>query len=76
MKKFVKLFSCLIVAMVFTGSAVAYFSADKNERSSNLNAQGGQAVYATHGNNVYWLTASIDEYEDKPGNLTAVKYAQ
>jgi hypothetical protein len=77
MKNFVKLFSLLMVVLVLTGSAFAYLANDNAiARSSDLGKADGQAVYATHGKNVYWLTASIDEYENKPGNLSKVTYAR
>ncbi len=78
MKNFVKLFSVLMAALVLTGSAYAYLSTGSkaNARTSQLGEKNGQAIYASHGKDVYWLTASIDEYENRPGNLTTVNYAK
>ena len=74
MKNLVKLLSSVIIILVLTGSAYAYFSGTKKHVGTE--AEASKAVYATAGNNVYWLTASIDEYENQSGNITKVNYAK
>ena len=76
MKKLVKLFSCLLIISALTTSAYAFFSGEKPGTAIFGKSKDGRTVYASHGKDVYWLTASIDEYENQPGNLTKVNYSE
>ena len=77
MKLIFKLLTCLTLTLMVTGGLYAYFSekGDAIAAPFLLAPKESKAVFATHGKNVYWLTASIDEYENQPDSVVKVKYA-